>query len=491
MKNTDLWQAFGGIAPELITSAAPDAQKAPKRRAAWVRWVSIAACFALLISGAGIGTYAYAADVREYNTAIKFFNENDLPADGLTRGEIKKIYQDIITESFNYSKTAGVIAAGISNSGIGGLEILQEDPTPEEIAELWNYKKYNSAYLLSTQSGISYQYREEYSESDPGKLICTYIEKYENGKQVWSTPVTGYLVRSYSAIPDGVITYGNIVSNATLVFSNAVMTRLDADGNMVWQKVLHHGFETEYIHKVLENEDGSLAVFSRGDQKYLCLGQYTSSGEVIDYTKTDIDGYGISNAARLGDGYLVQLYDSNSQDHARIVRVDRAGNLTDGFNYGSDESCYYIKDMMEFNGRVYLSAYATPKLKEGIDHSGGRYEITGVLNYLYDNNIWQISSEELTPIMRNNYTAILFVCDTESIAPQEFYSVSGSLGGKLSIGASGELVWNVESITSSLFSPATSSFTLAATCTVFKYTYDRNGALVSQEKTDELTSYRK
>lgn len=491
MKNTDLWQAFGNIDPELIRGAAPGTQKPRKKSAAWVKWVSIAACFALLISGAGIGTYAYAAEVREYNTAIKFFSENDLPADGLTRGEIKKVYQDIITESFKYSKTAGVIAAGISNSGIGGMEILQEDPTPEEIADLWNYKKYNSLYLLSTQSGISYQYREVYSESDHGELVCTYIEKYENGQKVWSAPVTGYMVRSCCAIQDGVIAYGNILSNATTVFANAVMTKLDADGNIVWQKVLDHGFRSEYVSKVLENEDGSLAVISRGDQKYLCLGQYTSSGEVIDYNKTDIAGYSISNAARLGDGYLVQLHDSTSNGQAKILRIDRDGNITDGANYITDDSCYYIEDMLEFNGRVYISAYATPKLTDENKNGGGRYEIAEVLNYLFDNNIWEISSEELTPIMRNNFTAILLVCDTASITPREFYSVAGSLGGKLAINSSGELVWNVESITSTLFSPATSSFTLAATCTVFKYTYDSNGALVSQEKTDELTSYRK
>lgn len=491
MKNTDLLQAFGGIDPELITDAAPDIAKKPRQRAAWVRWASIAACLALLISGAGIGTYAHAAEVREYNIAIKFFTENDLPAEGLTRGEIKKVYQDIITESFKYSKTAEVIASSISAFGINGTEILQDAPTPEEVAELWNYKTYNSAYLLSTKNGISYEHRAVYSEGDSSELICTYIEKYEDGKQVWSTPVTGYVVRSCCAIPDGVIAYGNVVSRQTSDTSYTTMTRLDESGNIVWQKTLHHGFETEYISLVLENEDGSFAVFSRGDQKYLCLGQYTSSGEVIDYKKTDIGNYGISNATRLGDGYLVHLYDSNSKGQVKILRLDCNGELTDRFNYETEDSCFYITDMIEFNGLVYLSAYATPKLKDKDQNGGARYEIDGVLNYLFDNHIWQISSEELTPLMHANYTAILLACDSGSVTPREFYSVDGSRGGKLSINAAGELVWNVESITASLFSPATSAFTIAATCTVFKYTYATNGSLISQEKTGELTTFRK
>ena len=59
--------------------------------------------------------------------------------------------------------------------------------------------------------------------------------------------------------------------------------------------------------------------------------------------------------------------------------------------------------MIEFNGNVYLSAYAVPKLADEEQSAGGRYEIAAVLNYLFDNGIWDISSEELTPMVRENY----------------------------------------------------------------------------------------
>lgn len=144
---------------------------------------------------------------------------------------------------------------------------------------------------------------------------------------------------------------------------------------------------------------------------------------------------------------------------------------------------------IEYNGNIYLSAYAVPK--DGEASQNGRYEINHILKYLFDNGIWEISSEELTPMVRDNYTALLLVCDPKAGTPQEFYSVKGSLGGKLSLGEDGTLLWDTESITTTFFSPATSSFTIGGTSYVFRYTFDDAGALISQEKTGEITDYRR
>lgn len=175
----------------------------------------------------------------------------------------------------------------------------------------------------------------------------------------------------------------------------------------------------------------------------------------------------------------------------KIVKVDREGNITESFSYGDEDSYYYITDMIEYNGNIYLSAYAVPRLANEDQSAGGRYEIAGVLNYLFDNNIWEISSDELTPMVRDNYTAMLLVCEPNAGKPQEYYSVNGSLGGKLSVSDTGNLLWDVESITSTFFSPATSSFTIGGTSYVFRYTFDTSGMLISQEKTGEVVNYRR
>ena len=92
-------------------------------------------------------------------------------------------------------------------------------------------------------------------------------------------------------------------------------------------------------------------------------------------------------------------------------------------------------------------------------------------------------------MVRDNYTAMLLVCDPTTGTPQEFYSVKGSFGGKLCLSNSGMLLWDVESITATFFSPATNAFTIVGTSYVFRYTFDSAGKLVSQEKTGETVSF--
>ena len=92
-------------------------------------------------------------------------------------------------------------------------------------------------------------------------------------------------------------------------------------------------------------------------------------------------------------------------------------------------------------------------------------------------------------MVRDHYTAMLLVCDPKAGVPQEFYSVEGSLGGKLSLSDSGMLLWDVESITTTYFSPATSAFTIAGESYIFRYTFDHTGGLIHQEKTGEVAYF--
>ena len=53
----------------------------------------VAACLVLLV-GIGFGTYICVEDIKEYNTAVQFFNEYNLSTEGLTRQEIKNVYSE-------------------------------------------------------------------------------------------------------------------------------------------------------------------------------------------------------------------------------------------------------------------------------------------------------------------------------------------------------------------------------------------------------------
>jgi len=468
-------------------------QPAPKSKPhgrTWRAIASLAACFILLIS---IGFVT--VESKEYSDAIKFFNEYGLSTDGLSRGEIKAVYRDITTNAFTYSKTAEVIANSLSDDQIGGYEILQDNPTPEDIENLWNYSNQNDGgFMLPSQHGVHYEYRSEYKEdAQLGFHVHdkSFIEKYDGENLLWSVPISEFWINGYSTVSDGVIAYGETPTWSTSQRSYAWMAKIDLDGSLEWKHMLNNGFEDEYIAAVLENADGSYAVISRGDWRYFCLSQCTADGKEIHFKKTEVGNYGIWKAARFADGYIVQLGSYMSSEYSKIIKVDREGNITESFSYSGEDAYYYITDMIEYNGNIYLSAYSVPKLADEDQSAGGRYEIAAVLNYLSDNGIWEISSEKLTPMVRDNYTAMLLVCDPTVGTPREFYSVKGSLGHKLSLSEAGMLLWDVDSITTTFFSPITSSFSIGGKSYVFRYTFDPAGRLVSQEKTGEVVNYRR
>lgn len=459
--------------------------KAKRRtfRAASRRMIAAAACLALVFT-AGLG--ACAAEAKEYQSAVRFFQENGLSTDGLTRGEVKAVYRDITTNSFTYVKTAQVIEESITGS-VGGYELFQDEPTPEDVANLWNYK--NAGGLRAEDKG-EYRCRSEYTMSKAlGYEIHSksYLEKYDGEELVWSAAFQ-FQLQGCQKVRDGVVVWGRTPywSSQQIVYPWLAM--VDEQGTVLWTIRVLNGFDDEYVAAVVDNGDGTFAVISRGDYEYLCLSQYSSDGERLSFTKTKTGRtYGIWGAARLGDGYLVQIGSYTDGEYATLVKLDHDGNRTDSFRYEAEDCWYYIADMIEFNGQVYLSAYAVPKTEDG--DAGGRDEIAPVLNYLFGNHIREISSEELTALLRDNYTALLLVCDPSSGQPQVFYSVKGSLGGKLALDPASGLLWDVESIASSFFSPATSAFIIGGTCQVYRYAFDPRGALLSQEKTGETTPY--
>ncbi len=480
MNRDDLFRAFDGVDDGILERS--EAPAARRRAPAYRRWGALAACLALAVS---LACGALAAEAKEYRAAVEFFQENGLSTEGLSRADVKAVYRDITSQHFTYDKTAQVIERAVP-----GWEIDQREPTPEELAELWNSKDPVKNPTASPFAPLDYRF--EYAEKMDEELgfevfdRC-YLSHYEDGELVWRAEFDQFCVTDWAPVSGGTAAWGQNYRWSSEQPSYPWMARVDESGNILWQRQLDHGFQDEYISQVVDNGDGTWAVVSRGDFEYLCLSQYDIDGNELSFQNILVGNLGIWNVVRLGEGYLAQLGNTVDGETARLAKLDREGNLLDTFTYAGEDCDYAITDMIEFGGRVYLSAYAVPKQTDG----GGRYEIDGILDYLFDNEIWEISSEELTPMVRDNYTAVLLLCDPEGGAPETFYSVKGSLGGKLAVDGAGSLAWDVESVADTFFSPATSSFTIGGTCQVFRYTFDGSGALLGQEDTGETTPYRR
>ncbi len=442
------------------------------------RWNIVAASLALFIV-IGSTVVAVAVEAKEYHAAVAFFESNGLSTDGLSRSDVKAVYRDIKTQRFTYGKTVEVI-----QQAIPGLEILQGEPTPEELAALWNRNVWKNSL---PQTGISYRTDYRYKmneESEIDVLDKSILECFRDGKLLWTVNFTDMYVEGSAYTTDGTAVWGR-----NKAWSSGWIARVDDEGTVMWTRFLKHGFSDEYMAAVLSNGDGTWAVISRGDYQYLCLSCYDMDGNELSFKKTKVGNLGIWNAARLGDGYIVQVGNLQSRDTALLFKLDREGNVLESFTYEGEDCEYYLTDMLGFGGQVYLSAYAVPKQ----DDEGGRHEIADVLDYVLskENSGWDIASGELTPIVRDNYTAVLLLCDPLDGTTKTFYSVKGSLGGKLSMNDAGQLTWDVESITSTFFSPATSSFTIGGTCKVFRYSFNAAGILIQQIDTGETVPYRR
>ena len=437
-----------------------------KRRAA-------AICAALLIVCST--AVVFAVDAKEYNIAEAFFRENGISTAGLSRSEVKAVYRDITTKSFTYGMTAEVIKQAVS-----GLEITLEEPTAEDLAAIWDRKVWMET-LPKTGIGYRRTYRQ-ISQEPPADIYI--LECYKDGSMIWSVQFNESL-EGYTRTGSGTAAWAINMTWSSAEKTYAYLTRIDDNGKVLWKERLDHGFSYEYIAAVIDNGDGTWAVVSRGDFKYVCISQYDMKGKELSFNKTEVGNFGIWNAARLGDGYMIQIGSGVEREYARILRMDREGRITGDFSYKGDDCEYYITDMAEFGGRVYLSAYAVPQQED----EGARHEIANILDHIFEQKNMEISDEELTPMVRDNYTAVLLLVDPEVGTPETFYSVKGALGGKLSVTKNGILEWDAESIVSTFFSPATSSFTIGGKCKVFRYTFDASGNLLGQEDTGEMTTY--
>lgn len=503
------------------------AKKTVVRRILPKHWrAAAAACLAaLILAGAG-GGYAYAEN-KEYKEAIAFFSENGLSAEGLTRAEIKRVYRDIKTESFTYSKTAEVISRNMAVNRVPGYEILQNSPSPIDLKNAWDFKWFKTP---PQSMGVHYEWRfDENLRNIASGVYGLVIEKYDGKELVWSVHIDDFELNGFEEVTDGIIAYGCKESwredpdNPGCFFGvgdcSYMIAKLDTDGRMLWERVVDSGFEkamkNEWIVKILEESDGSYSVFSnvylyseqRADlhNHYLCLTKYTADGDRISFNKQETEA-GLINVIHFGEGYLMQFYDTDeARGNAKLALTDLNGAVTKEFMYDSDESYYFIKDMAEFGGKIYLSADVVPK--GGAGEKCGRICIGAVQHYIDENHVFEKAqgqdydgnyyneevqeamSEQLVPVMRANHTAVLLVCDPAGGKPREFYSVEGSMGGSLSVNAEGELSWNVESIVKTYFSPVTNAFTIYGQSRVFKYVFGAGGNLISQTETDETVPF--
>lgn len=463
------------------TSEKPIKITYPKRRV-----LALAACL-FVVAFLGFGVYAYTVEWKGYS--------DDVTPSCPTKEEIK----DITINTWTLSEELYGLEKKTSTHSVIGYELATTELTTEEIKD-----RLQSMSNKQTDYQVKWLSYNEQIERDDG--VKCYVEKYEAGSLVWQIPFT-YFMNTHTVVSDGVILKASV--DEADGSSYEWLVKIDTDGNVLWKYKLDH-MRSECLQKFLENADGSYTVITRGfnnhAETHLGFMQMSADGKKLFFKKSRAAGdFRVSNVVRLKDGYLLQLVFGYQKD--KFVKIDFDGNVIKGFSYfyDSEDTHYRITSMIELNGKVYLSAYAVPKSSGEDKYLNLRDEMSYILQYIHDKffgsgkvpNFKELVSpegliplEEVIPMLQGRYTAMLFVCDAETGVPQQFFSVKGCRGGKLSVSESQTLLWNIENFVDFFFSPYTNSFTVIDSSCVFRYTFDADDQLIDRELTDEIVEYR-
>ncbi|MBR7184727.1 MAG: hypothetical protein IKD37_03870 [Clostridia bacterium] len=489
MKKLDLRQyktAVGRITPrENFADSIILRLREPQKRRHSGRIIAIAAVMVMLAAGSVIG--AAALEAKEYRDAVTFFDAYALPTAELTRSEIKAVYRDITTGSFSLDKTGEIILREVEGT-IEGQAI-----TPSAVEAAWNIRNSTGGMteIFAPQMG-EYRFEVvEYMDEERGFLMEDYtlVRRCGSGEQVlWEIELDNFFVDGYIPVKGGILVWGHTFTWSSTQSRVARVALISDDGKLVWEKY-HQRYKNDMPAAAVADGE-RLVVFGRGNFVDLTVTVYDYAGNELLYRAHEIGNTGIRQAVKLGDGYLVRL--SHYQTGDKLIKLDRDGALLDTLTYTADDVCYVMTDMLELGGQLYLSAYAFPTPASG--DVQGRNELAPVFAYIFDDGSegsghWNITSAELVPLLREQYTAVLFVCDPASGEPKQFYAVDGALGGELGMDTASQLCWDTQHFTDAYFSPATSAFSIAASCKILRYTFAQDGTLLGETDTGEICGY--
>lgn len=474
--------------PAASSTASAKNAKRKRKTVSGKLWLT-AACILLFI-GTGVTTCTLASDKKEYKDALAFFHEHHLSSENLTGNEIREVYRDFYTNSFSSDLTTQVLLNSrqdlLAGHEITGDATEHDASRPGTSAE--NYKtpvcyEYNSVY-----APVDGQSSNEFQESR--------FAKYKNGEKLWEISFDEFSIDGYYGDTefDGspVLVYGT-EPHANENGRSARIVALDTNGTILWEAVQSTDNARYRIFEVLSDAEGSYLIFSRSGDDRLCVNKYTKDGTAVFATVHEVGHHTIENVASSETGYLVHLSSYVTPEYSRIIKLDLEGNLVNDIRYDSGECDFYISDLCEYHGAVYISGYSTPKAPAGYTNYRDRNILTLIEAIP---NAEALSGEALTSLFREQFTAVLLICEPDSGTPKEFYSVPGSLGDEVYLN-NGSVCWFTKDIISGEYSAepfeidgevwGSTNPHYTAVCRFYANIFNKDGSFQEQKKLDLMT----
>ncbi|MBQ7324106.1 MAG: hypothetical protein IJW98_00015 [Clostridia bacterium] len=299
------------VCDAVVPEAPAEAKARPSRRRFSPRIAVTAAMMAaLLLIGGGITVLANEA--KQYNEAMDFFEEYNLSAEGFSRSEIKKIYRDIVSESFTYEKTEAALA-----SGLVGYEIQSKPLDSDGLKRLWllGYNWKTIGNQDGTEENVRY-YDSYYMKYGGGG--DSVIEKYQDDQKLWERKIEDIYVWETCPVQGKVLVTGMCLAEENPTNDPWVrICLLDGDSTVLWQKDIDSRMPKPQVDYVLYNRDQTFTLFTfsyYSDSMWIATIDMDGNLLSEEYVKYDSIGDNIKKVVAVGDTYLMLKGDQLMQE---------------------------------------------------------------------------------------------------------------------------------------------------------------------------------
>lgn len=455
-----------------------------------------------------IGFVAIGVEAIEYKEAIDFFEDNQLSSYSLTRKQIKLVYKDIITNSFEYSITGEVINHSLTVK-IPGYKISSIDPKFQDTEYMWEYWNRLINGIEFKGSGFKLINKEEHWENDEKIPFENKLIKYVDSEVKWEIDLSEYEISYFRIYGDIVFAYPlnahtneylktynpNYQENSERI-TNSLLFIDSKTGEIIkiieYNNANEFGIAIEENKNVIKNDDGTFTLVSvcstsdpdTIDKSYLVFMKFDINANVISTHKEEIN-YPVNRIIKLNDGYLVL-------SGGKLVQIDDNGKKIKDISIENDKYLFRIHDLIEYNGKIYISTRYVDKEKNKYTDYWGNINYNETIyfnNYCMDNNV-QLN-QNLTDLFRSEYHAALLVFENIEMKPQLFYTINGAIGWGLSLSEENELVWEVDNISRVKYDGLGSAYSYGGFTEIYEYVFNENVKLINIIDTGEEKIFRR
>ena len=353
-----------------------------------------------------------------------------------------------------------------------------------------------------------------YPRDDSGTI---HFNKLIEGEAVWSVPLEGVDGYIKCASTDAYVAVAGYTDGES---PDVRLYLLSSEGSILWSVTLNNGETQELPQYILLGED-TVTLFSWTDRIHICRSVFDLSGNLLENSISTLEKgpvYTIQQAIPFREGHLLLM--NHTDTDTSLYYMNAEGIITDSYGFedggglgipyteGASGVCAYtltVEHILEANGYLYISL-------TGAGDGDGR-AISDVLEWLhpyYQGNAWgedgdpvinmdrTFSKEEFVARVRACYRSFLLVCDPETMEVLSVTVMDGayttdrqsSLFPSIQADADGHILWVVESPYATIYSPFTSSFSIAGSSYRYTFTLTPEGKVIGEPYVSVGSGYR-